>query len=190
VVQASVSGGPDGLSGGPDGLSGGPDSEHAVIGTCEWRAICCGGTVMRKRRRRDPFRSDPELEPLPPIDPERVLASFLTSPELAGLSPADRELQWVRAFLDTIDRAGWSWNELDLAGLWAVLFDGIGWAIDRPPDDPARVARLFEAFVRFTGREYCAPHAVVCSVYLRSGKAALDIGRWMVPSERAEASQR
>jgi hypothetical protein len=144
---------------------------------------------MRKRPRRDPFRSDPEPEQLPPIDPESVLASFLTSPELAGLSPADRELHWIKAFLETIDQAGWSWNELDLAGLWAVLFDGIRWAIDRPPDDPARVARLLEAFVRFAAREYEAPHAVVCSVYLRSGKAAHDIARWMVPSGAAQASR-
>lgn len=144
---------------------------------------------MRKRRRRDPFRSDSDLEALPPIDPEPVLAAFLTSPELAGLSPADRELQWVRAFVDTVDRAGWSWNEIDLAGLWAVLYDGIRWGIDRSPDDPSRVARLLEAFMRFAGREYSAPHAVVCSVYLRSGKATLDIGRWMVPTGHAQASR-
>lgn len=144
---------------------------------------------MRKRRRRDPFRFDPDLEDLPPIDPEKVLALFLTSPELAGLSPADRELEWVRAFLDTVDRAGWSWNEVDLAGLWAVLFDGIRWAIDRPPDNPARVARVLDAFLRFAAREYAAPHAVVCSAYLRSGKAALDIGRWTLPSRRADASR-
>ena len=144
---------------------------------------------MRKRPRRDPFRSDPELEHLPPIDTERVLAAFLTSPELAGLPPADRELHWIKAFLETIDQAGWSWNELDLAGLWAVLFDGIRWVIDRSPDDPARVARLLEAFLRFAARAYQAPHAVVCSVYLRSGKAALDIARWMVPSGVAQASR-
>jgi hypothetical protein len=144
---------------------------------------------MRKRRRRDPFRTDSELEPLPPVDSERVLASFLTSPELSGLPPADRELHWVKAFVDTIDRAGWSWNDLDLAGMWAILFDGIRWSIDRAPDDPARVARLLEAFVRFAGREYRAPHAVVCSVYLRSGKAAEDIGRWVVPGDKAAASR-
>jgi hypothetical protein len=138
---------------------------------------------MRKRRRRDPFRSDPDLQPLPPIDPQAALADFLTSPELAGLSPADRELDWVKSFLDTVDKAEWSWNDLDLAGLWAVLFDGLGWSISRRPDDPARVARVLEAFFRFAGRHYRAPHAVVCSVYLRSGKAALDIGRWLVPDE-------
>ncbi len=143
---------------------------------------------MRKRPRRDPFRCDPELDDLPPIDPVRVLASFLTSSELAGLAPADRELQWVKAFLETVDQAGWSWNELDLAGLWAVLFDGIRWAIDRPPDDPGRVARLLDALLRFADREYKAPHAVVCSVYLRSGKAALDIARWMIPSGSVQAS--
>ena len=144
---------------------------------------------MRKRRRRDPFRSDPDLPPLSPIDPETVLASFLISPELAGLLPADRELQWVKAFLETVEKADWSWNDLDLAGLWAVLFDGLSWAVDRPPDDPARVARLLDSFFRFAGREYGAPHAVVCSVYLRSGKAALDIGRWLVPSENVSAGR-
>ena len=144
---------------------------------------------MRKRRRRDPFRAEPELSPLPPIDPKATLAAFLTSPELAGLPPADRELHWVQAFLDTVDKAEWSWNEVDLAGLWAVLFDGLRWAIQRPPDDPARVARLLDAFMRFAGRELGAPHAVVCSVYLRSGKAALDIGRWVAPDESASASR-
>ncbi len=143
---------------------------------------------MRKRRRRDPFRTEPELSPLPPIDPITTLAAFLTSPELAGLPPADRELDWVKAFLDTVDKAEWSWNDVDLAGLWAVLFDGLRWAIQRAPDDPARVARLLDAFMRFAGREFGAPHAVVCSVYLRSGKAALDIGRWVVPGESASAS--
>ena len=144
---------------------------------------------MRKRRRRDPFRTEPELSPLPPIDPTAALAAFLTSPELAGLPPADRELDWVKAFLDTVDKAEWSWNDVDLAGLWAVLFDGLRWSIQRAPDDPARVARLLDAFMRFAGRELGAPHAVVCSVYLRSGKAALDIGRWVVPGESASASR-
>ena len=87
----------------------------------------------------------------------------------------------MKALLDTVDKAEWSWNDLDLAGLWAVLFDGLCWSISRRPDDPARVARVLEAFFRFAGRHYQAPHAVVCSVYLRSGKAALDIGRWLVP---------
>ena len=145
--------------------------------------LCAG--VMRKRRRRDPFRSHSELET--PIDPESVLAAFLTSPELDGLAPADRELQWVKAFLDTVSLAEWSWEDLDLAGLWAVLFDGLSWGIERVPDDPARVARLLEAFLRFAGREYGAPHAIVCCVYLRSGKAALDIGRWLVPGDRSPA---
>jgi len=144
---------------------------------------------MRKRRRRDPFRTEPELSPLPPIDPITALAAFLTSPELAGLPPADRELDWVKAFLDTVDKAEWSWNDVDLAGLWAVLFDGLRWSIQRAPDDPARVARLLDAFMRFAGRELGAPHAVVCSVYLRSGKAALDIGRWVVPGESASAGR-
>lgn len=143
---------------------------------------------MRKRRRRDPFRTDPELELQPPIDPDPVLAAFLTSPELEGLAPADRELQWVRAFLDTVSLADWSWNDVDLAGLWALLFDGIRGVIERAPEDPARVARVIEAFLRFAGREYQAPHAVVCCVYLRSGKAALDIGRWLVPGEGATAA--
>ena len=142
---------------------------------------------MRKRRRRDPFRSDPDLQLLPPIEPRAALADFLTAPELAGLPPADRELDWVKALLDTVDKAEWSWNDLDLAGLWAVLFDWLGWFIARRPDDPARVARVLEAFFRFAGRHYSAPHAVVCSVYLRSGKAALDIGRWLVPDESRTA---
>lgn len=125
---------------------------------------------------------------MPPIDPEAALAAFLTSSELAGLEPADRELDWVKAFLDTVDQAEWSWNDVDLAGLWAIMFDGIRWAVDRRPDDPARVARVLDAFMRFAGRELGAPHAVVCSVYLRSGKAALDIGRWVAPGENASAS--
>lgn len=149
--------------------------------------LCALG--MRKRRRRDPFRIEPDLQPLPPIVPEAAIAAFLTSPELAGLPPADRELDWVRAFLDTIARADWSWNDVDLAGLWAVLFDGLRPSIVRAPDDPARVARVLDAFMRFAGRELGAPHAVVCSVYLRSGKAALDIARWVVPGDSASASR-
>lgn len=119
-----------------------------------------------------------------------MLTCFLTSPELEGLAPADRELQWIRAFLAAVARADWSWNDVDLAGLWAVLFDGLRGEIERAPDDPARVARLLEAFMRFAGRVYGAPHAVVCSVYLRSGKAALDIGRWLVPDRQASVSDR
>ena len=144
---------------------------------------------MPKRRRRDPFRSNPELECLPPIDSAAALAAFLTSQELANLSPADRELEWVRALLDTIDKAEWTWDDLDLAGLWAVLFDGLRGAIARPPEDATRVARVLDAFFRFAGRHYGAPHAVVCSVYLRSGKAALDIARWVVPAQCATAGQ-
>ena len=143
---------------------------------------------MRKRRRRDPFRFHPTLDRRPPIDPEPVLAAFLVSPELEGLAPADRELHWVKGFLDTVNLADWSWDDVDLAGLWAVLFDGLCWGIERAPDDPARVARVLDAFLRFAGREFGAPHAVVCSVYLRSGKAALDIARWLVPGESAPAA--
>ena len=144
---------------------------------------------MRKRRRRDPFRSNPELEFLPPIESAPALAAFLTSQELASLSPADRELEWVRALLDTVEEAEWSWNDLDLAGLWAVLFDGLRGAIVRRPENPERVARVLDAFFRFAGRHFAAPHAVVCSVYLRSGKAAHDIARWVGPSQSASAGQ-
>jgi hypothetical protein len=144
---------------------------------------------MPKRHRRHPFRSNPELDFLPPIDAGAALAAFLTSQELANLSPADRELEWVRALLDTIEKAEWTWDDLDLAGLWAVLFDGLRGAIARQPEDPARVARVLDAFFKFAGRHYGAPHAVVCSVYLRSGKAALDISRWVVPAQCAAATR-
>jgi hypothetical protein len=144
---------------------------------------------MRNRRRPDPFRRDPAVESLPPIEPSAVLAAFLMSQELADLSPADRELDWVKALLETIEKADWGWNDLDLAGLWAVLFDGLRWIIVRPPEDPERVARVLDAFFRFAGRHYGAPHAVMCSVYLRSGKAALDISRWVVPGQGATTGQ-
>lgn len=163
--------------------------DHVLIGSCAGEQLALG-SVMPKRRKRDPFRSDPELEFLPPIDSAAALTAFLTSQELADLSPADRELEWVRALLDTIGKAEWTWDDLDLAGLWAVLFDGLRAAISRPPEDSARVARVLDAFFRFAGRHYGAPHAVVCSVYLRSGKAALDIERWVVPAQSVEAAIR
>jgi hypothetical protein len=138
---------------------------------------------MRKRPARDPFHREIRTEPAPLIDPATVMAGFLISPELAGLAPADRELFWVQGLLDVMHAADWTWDDLDLAGLWAALFDGLRWSIDRVPDDVGRVARVLDAFLRHAGRVHDAPHALVCCAYLRSDRAVNGIRRWLAPAE-------
>lgn len=115
------------------------------------------------------------------VDPAAILRAFHRSSELALLDPGDRELVWVEELLDVMDCAGWTWNDLDLDGLAAALFDGLCWTIVRAPPEPARVARVLASFLTFAGREYGAPHAVECCRYLRSRRAVVEIGKWVVP---------
>jgi hypothetical protein len=135
---------------------------------------------------------DAPLSP-PPADPggdapERVplrrwsvLRAFLSSPEHARLEPPDRELIWVDELLDAMESACWTWYELDLETFEAFLLDGLSWAIECAPEDPARVARVLDAFLGFAGRKYGAPHAAECCAYLQSAAAVSDIERWVRP---------
>jgi hypothetical protein len=115
------------------------------------------------------------------FDREGVLRGFTASVEHAALDPSAEDRIWIDELLDTMESAGWTWSDLDLELLHAVLFDGFGWIIDAPPEDPARVARVLEAFLRFAGREHGAPHADACCDYLRSPTAVSDIARWVRP---------
>jgi len=121
------------------------------------------------------------------VDPARTLTAFLLSPELAQLEPCDRELTWVQELLDTMDCAGWSWSDLDLHGLAAALFDGMKWSIRHSPREPERVARVLDAFLRFAGREYGAPHSEACCKYLRSRRAVDEIRKWVTPIAKLPA---
>lgn len=117
------------------------------------------------------------------IDRSMVMPSFVASPEYARLEPDDRELVWVQELLEAMESAGWDWRDLDREMFEAVLLDGLGWAIDHAPADPARVARVLDAFLSFAGREYGAPHAAECCSYLRSPGVVEDIARWLRPFE-------
>jgi hypothetical protein len=117
----------------------------------------------------------------PALDSAAILGAFISSPEHAGLAPGERELTWVEELLDTMESAGWSWADLDLETFEAALLDGFGWSIESAPEDPARVARVLDAFIRFAGREYRAPHAAACCAYLGSPAGVDDIARWVRP---------
>lgn len=177
-----MSGIPDALSIRADGVSARPDAGHVVPGPCTWPPDCSGRSVMnehevegarldRGRRERCSRR----------FDRDAVLRIFAASIEHAALDPSAEDRIWIDELLDTMESAGWGWRDLDLELLAAVLFDGFGWTIESPPDDPARVARVLEAFLRFAGREYGAPHADSCCDYLRSPAAVDDIARWVRP---------
>ena len=115
------------------------------------------------------------------LDRAALLSGFAGSPELAALEPPDRELLWVEALLDVVE--GWGWAELDIDGLGAALFDGLGWVIQAPPEDPARVARVLGAFMAFAGRAHGAPHAAACCAYLGSPRAVREIADWVAPMD-------
>lgn len=116
-------------------------------------------------------------------DRSMILPSFVASPEYARLAPDDRELVWVQELVEAMESAAWDWRDLDVEMFEAVLLDGLGWAIDKAPADPARVARVLDAFLSFAGREYGAPHAADCCTYLRSPGVVDDIARWLRPFE-------
>jgi hypothetical protein len=114
------------------------------------------------------------------LDRVAIVAAFRASPEHDALAPADRDPSWVLHLLDGLD----GWDSLDRAYLTATMFDGFPWLIDAPPEDPGRIARVLEAFVRFAGRVYRAPHAGACGDYLRGPRAADEIRAWVAPIER------
>jgi hypothetical protein len=110
-----------------------------------------------------------------------VLRGFVLSPEHSRLAPHERELVWVEQLLDAMGSAGWSWIDLDLETFEAVLLDGLCATIEDAPEDPARVARVLDAFLSYAWREFDAPHAPACCEYLCSEVALADIGRWVRP---------
>jgi hypothetical protein len=115
-----------------------------------------------------------------------ILRAFAASPEYAALEPHEREPVWVEELLEAMDSGAWGWSDLDLEMLEAILMDGLGWTIETPPEDPARVARVLDAFMCFAGRAYAAPHAAACCAYLRSSDAAEDIARWLRPVDEPD----
>jgi hypothetical protein len=155
---------PDGADGSPDTLSGSTDAS-------------AGRSRSLPAARR--------LHP-PRAMHQKTLRAFIASPEHAQLEPRERELVWVDELLDAMDSAGWTWRDLDLEAFEAVLLDGFTWTIERPPDDPVRVARVLDAFMRFAGREYEAPHVEACCAYLTSADAVSDIAAWVRPHDLPE----
>jgi hypothetical protein len=134
-----------------------------------------------------------DLVPAPPVPvapsaPNRaaILRAFVASPEYAALTPDERELVWVEELLEALDSGAWGWSDLDLEMLEAILLDGLGWTVETPPEDPARVVRVLDAFLCFAGRAYAAPHVAACCAYLRSPDAAEDIARWLRPVDEPD----
>lgn len=92
--------------------------------------------------------------------------------------------RWVLSFLDSLASAEWSLDGLDIYGLSAALFDGMGWTIDAAPEDPAAVARELHALLRWAvraGEVESSPEYDACCTYLTSPEAVGDIGRWLTP---------
>ena len=145
------------------------------------------GAAMATERQIERALRGPAPPHGPPPDPPReaeldraaLLSGFAASPELAALAPEDRELLWVEALLEVVE--GWGWAELDIHGLGAALFDGLGWVIQAPPADAGRVARVLGAFMAFAGRVHGAPHAAECCAYLWSPQAEREIADWVAP---------
>ena len=91
-----------------------------------------------------------EIEPDLNDEWRALYDAFLKSEEcaVAACGPA----RWLFSFLDSLASCEWTFDELDMPTLSAVLYDGMGWTIDAAPTDPAAVARELHAFLRWAAR--------------------------------------
>jgi hypothetical protein len=124
------------------------------------------------------------MEREPKLTPKwnALLERFRQSPECADAACGSP--RWVFHFLDTMAVCDWSLEGLDIYGLWAALYDGMGWTIDAAPEDPAAVARELHAFLRWavrSGEVESSREYEVCCTYLASPKAVAEIGSGLMP---------
>jgi len=124
------------------------------------------------------------MERIPELGPawRALFERFLQSEECAVAACGTS--RWVLSFLDTLAIADWSLDGLDIYGLNAALFDGMGWTIDAAPEDPAAVARELHALLRWAvrcGEVETSPDYEACCTYLASREAVGDIGRSLTP---------
>jgi hypothetical protein len=116
-----------------------------------------------------------------PDEAEAALVdAFRRSPEYTAARLPFRPL-WVIALLDCMTAADWSWSDLGLPQLRALLCEGMGWTIDEPPRNPAAVARELDAFLRWAGRTRGYRHAGACCRWLRTETATRAIARQLRP---------
>lgn len=86
--------------------------------------------------------------------------------------------RWLESFLDIHTACDWKLDELDIYGLSAALFDGMGWTINAPPTDADAVARELLAFLRWAvriGHAKATSDYLECCEYLASAEARHDI---------------
>lgn len=115
------------------------------------------------------------------LDLAAVCAAFAESPEWRTLAGRAEEPLWAARVVESMEICAWGWDDLDVCGLGAILFDSLPWSLERAPADPAAVVRELDALMRFASRAYGAPHAGECAAYLRSPRAAEEVERWLRP---------